>query len=94
MLIKDGISVRECFARDFNSEVCTNTVRSEFVRYELNVQDGINTSVSCICARASEYIVFRENVTSEIQKHGIALVLVSDYSNGPVSEYLCLVVED
>lgn len=80
-LINEGSEVCEVFAPTFATILNANTRASEFVRYALNVQDGLNVSFSCMTGNAQEYLAFVDALKAELSRHDVALVFAYDYTN-------------
>lgn len=96
MIIQDGTRITETFKNEFLALVEHDARKCELVRYELNVQDGLNVCVSCIVCYASEYLAFVDTLNDELDKHGIALVHVvwfGDTSNERTEQVTIVVNE-
>lgn len=80
-LINEGSHVCESFAGTFETILTANTRNSEFIRYTLNVQDGLPVTFSCMTGNAREYLALIDALRTELRKHDVALVFAYDYTN-------------
>lgn len=94
IMFQDGPHVEEIFASDFKTFADGIAIVSAPVKFLLNVQGGENVSVSCDHAFAYEHITFMNALDSEIQKHGIAIVLETDYRPDTVENTVFVVCDD
>lgn len=85
-LINEGSHVCELFAGTFETIMNANARASEFVRYTLNVQDGLSVTFSCMTGSARKYLAFGDALRAELRKHDIALVFAYDYTNASKDE--------
>ena len=94
VMFHDGSHVEEIFASDFKTFVDGLTKANETVRFRLNVQGGETVSISCVDSFAFEYITFMDALNSEIQEHGIAIVIAADYRPGTIENTIFIVCDD
>lgn len=79
ILFKNGSHVDEIFASKLKSLVNGLAIDNEPVNFHLNQQDAVTVNLSCDHAFAREHITFMNALDSEIQEHGIAIVIATDY---------------
>lgn len=94
IMFQDGPRVEETFASDFKTFADGIAKDSAPVKFLLNVQGGESVSVSCDDAFARDYITFMDALSSEIQEHGIAVVLETDYRPDTVENTVFVVCDD
>ncbi len=80
-LLNEGSEVCEIFANTFQTIVDANTRNESFIRYTLNIQQGLSVSFSCMSGNAREYLAFVEALREELRRHDTALVFAYDYTN-------------
>ena len=94
LMFQDGPRVEEIFASDFKTFADGIAKASAPVKLMLNVQGGESVSISCDDAFACDYITFMAALDSEMQEHGIAVVLETDYRPGTVENTIFIVCDD
>lgn len=94
IMFQDGPRVEEIFASDFKTFVDGIAKDSAPVKFLLNVQGGESVSISCDDAFAYEHITFMAALESEIQKHGIAVVIETDYRPDTVENTVFVVCDE
>ena len=79
IMFHDGSHVEEIFASKLKFLVNGLAIDNEHVNFHLNKQDAVSVNLSCDHAFASEHITFMNALDSEIQEHGIAIVIANDH---------------
>lgn len=92
--IKDSSHVEEIFVSDFKKLVNGLAKANALVKFLLHVQGGESVSISCDHAFAFEHITFIDALSSEIQEHGIAVVIADDYRPDTVENTIFVVCDD
>ena len=93
-MFHDGSHVEEIFASKLKFLVNGLAIDNEHVNFHLNKQDAVTVSLSCDHAYASEHITFMNALASEIQDHGIAIVIADDYRPDTVETTIFVVCDD
>ncbi len=94
IMFQDSSHVEEIYGSDFKTLVNGLAKANETVRFRVNVQGGESVSISCVQAFAFEYITFMDALNSEIQEHGIAIVIAADYRPDTVENTIFVVCDD
>lgn len=94
IMFQDGPRVEEIFASEFKTFADGIAKVSAPVKLMLNVQSGESVSISCDHAFAYEHITFMDALDSELQEHGIAVVLETDYRPDTVENTVFVVCYD
>ena len=89
-----GSHVKETFESDFKSLVNDIAMRNVSVNMYLNVQDGEGAHLLGNHAYAYEYIAFMNALEAEISTHGVAIVVVTYYSNDVHDTTVFVVCDD
>lgn len=93
-MFNDGSHVRDTFASAFKTLVNGIAKANATVKFRLNVQGGESVSITCDHAFAFDYITFMDSLDSEILKHGVAIVIATDYSADTVESTIFVVCDD
>lgn len=94
MIIYSGSHVDETFLSAFKTIVNGLAKQNEPVSFKLNVQDDEGASMTCRCSSTYEYLTFIDALDSEIRKHGIAIVIATDYRPDTVETTIFVVCDD
>ena len=94
IMFQDGSHVDEVFASKLKALINGLAIDNELVKFRLNQQDAITVNLSCDHAFACEYITFMNALDSEIRKHGIAIVIATDYRGEEYENTIFVVCDD
>lgn len=94
IMFQDGPHVQETFASNFKKLADGLARANAQVKFLLNVQGGESVSITCDHAWAFEHITFMDALDSEMQEHGIAIVIADDYRPDAVETTILVVCDD
>ena len=94
VIFRDGSHVDEIFASKLKSLVNELAINNELVKFRLNQQDAVTVNLTCDHAFACDHITFMNALDSEIRKHGVAIVIATDYRGEQYENTIFVVCDD